>query len=131
MLETGSFFSIATLMLVISSIMLAVSIYVLFTARRDSIAQRRQMTLLRQDFRAITAAAKSVGQRVLVIERRQRSLAQRQDQADLYDAANQPYEQAIRLAQRGMDKNELLEVCGLSEGEADLINMLHKLDKVG
>ena len=60
----------------------------------------------------------------------QRNLAQRQDQVDLYDAANQPYEQAIRLAQRGMEKDELVEVCGLSEGEADLINMLHRLDKV-
>ena len=123
-------FTISILMLAISSILLLVSVYSLVWVRRQGRVQRHQLDNLRNDFRAITAAAKGVGKRVLQMERRQRNLAQRQDQVVLYDAANQPYEQAIRLAQRGMEKDELVEVCGLSEGEADLINMLHRLDKV-
>ncbi len=100
--------------------------------RRQRQQLRRQDALiaaLRQDLRALTTAAVGVGERVLETEQRQRRLAERQDQLDLYDAANQPYEQAIRLVQKGADVEELVEICGLNRGEAELIRMLHRLDK--
>lgn len=100
--------------------------------RRQRQQLQRQDALiatLRQDLRALTTAAVGVGERVLETEQRQRRLAERQDQLDLYDAANQPYEQAIRLVHKGADVEELVEICGLNRGEAELIRMLHRLDK--
>ena len=129
MLENPEMFSLPTLMFVISSVLLVLAIWTLLLARKNRSSQSRQLENLRQDFRALTSAARTVGQRVLEIERRQRNLAERQDQLDLYESANQPYEQAIRLTQRGANPQELVEVCGLSQGEAELVNLLHRLDK--
>nr|WP_314899470.1 DUF2802 domain-containing protein [uncultured Deefgea sp.] len=40
--------------------------------------------------------------------------------------ADTPYAQAIRLAQKGADANELAATCGISRGEADLIVALYR-----
>lgn len=97
--------------------------------RARLLRQDEVIASLRQDLRALTSAAVGVGGRVLDVERRQRRLAERQDQLDLYDSANQPYEQAIRLVHKGADVDELVDICGLNRGEAELIRMLHRLDK--
>lgn len=100
-------------------------------SRRQWLIQYRESVTLYRDLRALTAAAVGVGERVLELERRQRHLAERQDSVDIYDAANQPYEQAIRMVQRGAKVSELVDICGLSQGEAELISMLHRMKKAG
>ncbi len=112
-----------------SGLMLLFAGWFFLLAMRYRRLQARQIAHLHRDFRALTAAARGVGQRVLEIERRQRNLAERQDQLDLYDAANQSYDQAISLVHRGMGVTELVKNCGLSEGEAELIYLLHRLDR--
>ncbi len=99
---------------------------------RALIAKQHQYILsLQRDLKAITAAGVGMGQRVLELERRQRRLAERQETGgtDLYESANQPYEQAIRMAQGGAKPKELMDICGLSQSEADLISLMHRLDK--
>ncbi len=118
---------------VTSVVLLLVTLVVLSAVvrrmRRRLLHQDERISALRQDLRALTTAAVGVGERVLGAERRQRRLAERQDQLDLYDAANQPYEQAIRLVHKGAGVDELVDICGLNLGEAELIRMLHRLDK--
>lgn len=91
----------------------------------------RQLEVMRNDIRALTTAAMGVGGRVLELERRQRRLAERQEQLDIYESANQPYEHAIQMARHGSGVEELVEVCGVSKNEAELITMMHRLDKAG
>ena len=98
-------------------------------SQRYWLRQSRETVTLYRDLRALTAAAVGVGERVLELERRQRNLAERQDSVDIYDSANQPYEQAIRMVQRGSKVSELVDICGLSQGEAELISMLHRMKK--
>ena len=81
------------------------------------------------DLRALITASVGMGERMLEMERRQRRLAERQEQLDIYDAANQPYEQAIRMAQNGSKIEELVDICGLSKTEAELIKIMHRFDK--
>lgn len=91
-----------------------------------------RIATLQKDMRALTAAAVGMGERVMEIERRQRHLAEQQekpDRPDLFDAANQPYEQAIHLARHGANADELVATCGLSTSEAELITIMHRLDK--
>ncbi|NOZ37699.1 MAG: DUF2802 domain-containing protein [Gammaproteobacteria bacterium] len=100
-------------------------------------AQTRTNTELLQctqnDLRALISASLGMGERMQEVERRQRRLAERQEQLDIYDAANQnqPYEQAIRMAQSGSKTEELVDICGLSETEAELIKIMHRFDKAG
>jgi len=79
----------------------------------------------------LTTAAVSVGERLLEVERRQRRLAERQEQVDIYDSANQPYEHAIRMVEKGASVEQLVDVCGLSTNEAELLHMMHRFDKAG
>ncbi|VAX13770.1 hypothetical protein MNBD_GAMMA24-1519 [hydrothermal vent metagenome] len=94
-------------------------------------ANTERLQRTQNDLRALISASLGMGERMLEVERRQRRLAERQEQLDIYDAANQPYEQAIRMAQNGSKTDELVDICGLSETEAELIKIMHRLDKAG
>ena len=120
---------------------LAVLITSLFTFRRQRKLQELQslsMESLQRDLRALANAAVGVGGRVLEIAHQQRkrpvvvtSQAEPQTIApvDMYNSSNQPYEQAIRMAQTGANVDDIVNVCGLSRSEADLVSMMHRLDK--
>ncbi|MDH5778243.1 MAG: DUF2802 domain-containing protein [Gammaproteobacteria bacterium] len=115
--------------LALSVCALLVSVLFLIRSRRELAGRVKEIVTLQRDIRAITAAAIGVGERVLELERRQKRLTERQDTMDIYDPANQPYEQAIRMVQTGSDVTELVDICGLSESEAELITLMHRLDK--
>ena len=97
--------------------------------RRQNRQQQQALASVKNDLRALTTAAVSVGERLLEVERRQRRLAERQEQVDIYESANQPYEHAIRMVEKGASVEQLVEVCGLSTNEAELLHMMHRFDK--
>ncbi|MDZ7804191.1 DUF2802 domain-containing protein [Thiohalophilus sp.] len=99
--------------------------------RRQNKQQQLTLAAVKNDLRALTTAAVSVGERLLEVERRQRRLAERQEQVDIYDSANQPYEHAIRMVEKGASVEQLVDVCGLSTNEAELLHMMHRFDKAG
>jgi biopolymer transport protein ExbB/TolQ len=111
----------------------------LVSMRRQRKLQQQQslsMQSLQRDLRALANAAVGVGERVLVVERQQRKQQQvvptqptSIQPVELYDTANQPYEQAIRMAQNGASVDDIVNICGLSVSEAELITMMHRLDK--
>ena len=116
----------------------------LFSIKRQRKLQQEQslsMQVLQRDLRALANAAVGVGGRVLEIERQQRkrpavvSVQQEsvQSQAsapiEFYNSSSQPYEQAIRMVQTGATVDDIVNVCGLSKSEAELVSMMHRLDK--
>ena len=106
--------------------------FVLFTLHQHLHQNRISKELLKQtqnDLRALINASVKMGERMREVERRQRRLGERQEQLDISDAANQPYEQAIRMVQNGSKTDELEEICGLSNTEAELIQIMHRFDK--
>ena len=121
-IDTGSVLSLLSIVLVVS-----IALYVRVSAQLRR--QHKANAELRQQMRALTSAALGMGERVLEMERRQKHLSERQDQVDIYESANQPYEQAIRMAKSGADIEELVNTCGVSENEAHLIELMSKLDK--
>ena len=116
----------------------------LFSFKRQRKLQQEQslsMQMLQRDLRALANAAVGVGGRVLEIERQQRkrpAIVQVQEQVkpqatqapvEFYNPTNQPYEQAIRMAQSGASIEDIVNVCRLSKSEAELVTMMHRLDK--
>ena len=114
--------------LVLSLFALVLAGVALWSMRRERARLAREAEVVRGDMRALVSAAVGVGERVMRLERQLTQLAERQDQLDLNDPAHQSYQQAIRMARRGSDMNELIEVCGLTRGEAELVAMLHRLE---
>ena len=111
--------------------------------RRLQQQQSLSMQSLQRDLRALANAAVGVGGRVLEIERNQRkrpTVVSSQEHPSVqpsittatvehYSPSNQPYEQAIHMAQTGASVDDIVNVCGLSKSEADLVCMMHRLDK--
>lgn len=77
------------------------------------------------DLAALNAGSIGLGERLLRIERNQKLLAQRLEQIELHDRTSASYNQAITLIKQGINKQDLMETCDLSEAEAGLLMMMH------
>lgn len=104
--------------------------------RRIVKEQRHTISLLTADLRALCNAGVTMGERLHKMERQVRQLAQqqtalgqRQEQIDQQEPEARAYTQAIKMAQKGASIDDLVDVCGLSRGEAELVAMMHRLGK--
>ncbi len=126
-------------------VVLVMSLFSIKRQRKLQQDQNLSMQSLQRDLRALANAAVGVGGRVLEIERCQRKspvavVSQQQSTptqqasyvnapVEFYNSSSQPYEQAIRMAQSGATVDDIVNVCGLSKSEAELVSMMHRLDK--
>lgn len=90
--------------------------------------QHKQLHKLENDLRALSAGAVGVDQRIGRLEQRARRIRERQEQLEMRDNSR-PYDQAIRMVHKGTNVEEIMAVCELSRGEAELIQMMHSMDK--
>lgn len=124
---------------VFTALFLGVAVLLLsLQVRRTHLRDRAAMAVLQGDLRALCGAAVAMGERVNGLERQLRQVAQRQEELGLRqeqlgaeESDGRSFEQAIKLAQRGAAVDELADICGLTRGEAELIAMMHRLDKAG
>ncbi|MBE0509340.1 MAG: DUF2802 domain-containing protein [Chromatiales bacterium] len=115
----------------------AASAAVLINTRRSAQliqAQNQALDVLQKDLRALCNAAVQVGGRVHRLEQslkqlqqRQQELGLRQDKLVHPEPEARSFEQAIKLAQKGASVEELMDICDLSRGEAELMSMMHRL----
>lgn len=100
-------------------------------AKRFSVQQHSQSdsTCFTTDISALNAGSIGLGERLLKIERNQKLLTQRLEQLELHANGNESYSQAISLVKQGINKQDLMATCELSEGEAGLLMMMHKKKK--
>ena len=119
-----NFFNINEWLMISVVAVLIISLLSLKRQRKLQELQSLSMESLQRDLRALANAAVGVGGRVLDIERQQRKrpsvvTSQTDSQSttvpvDFYGSSNQPYEQAIRMAQTGANVDDIFNVCGLS-----------------
>jgi hypothetical protein len=92
--------------------------------RRLTDAERRLQSL-DNDLRAIFSASKGVDKRLARMEKKLKFQTERQDKLELHEPNLQAYGQAARMVRKGADADELVDTCGLSRGEAELIMFLN------
>ena len=138
-----NFFSATEWLLAAVAVVLVISLFSFKRQRKQQEQQSLSMQALQRDLRALANAAVGVGGRVLEIERQQRKrpvvvTTQEQEPVqtqevnapiEFYNSSSQPYEQAIRMVQTGASVDDIVNVCGLSKSEAELVSMMHRLDK--
>ena len=107
------------------------------TVRAKSSYQQllKDQTAIQTDLRALCNAAVQMGERVNhteselnIVQQRQQELGVRQDNMVQSETHEISFEQAIKLARKGSSVEELMEICDLSRGEAELVAMMHRLD---
>lgn len=120
----------------IAALIAVAALLMLWMQRQTARRQQQAIELLQGDLRALCNAAVTMGERVSRIERQQRQLMQRQqelgqkqEQLAQEEPEGQSYGQAIKLAAKGASVDDLVDVCGISRGEAELVAMMHRLEK--
>ncbi len=91
-------------------------------------AQSQKIEKLYNDSQGLFAGAVGNDSRIHQLEARTRRLVERQEQLENNRQAERPYEQAIRMVHQGSKVEDLMAVCKLSRGEADLIMMVHSAE---
>ena len=108
--------------------------------RKRFAVQQQQILSLQHDLRSLCSAAVNVGERLGAIEREssqlsreQKILSQKQSQTTIKVAtAEEPsFDQALKLAKKGASAEEIVDICNITRGEADLISMMYRLERAG
>jgi hypothetical protein len=109
------------------NLLLLVALLVIVRANiRRHGGNRSVIDSLQSDLAVLCKAAVGVDRRITRLEQQQKLQHERQDKLELRDSGMQSYGQAAKLVQKGADINELMDTCGLSFGEAELIKILHQ-----
>jgi hypothetical protein len=90
---------------------------------------------LQRDLQLLCNTAARQGERVVQLEQQmqrlieaQREFGQRQERILQGEGdGERTFDQAIKLARKGASIEELMEICGLPRGEAELVAMMHRL----
>lgn len=82
----------------------------------------------RDDLSAVVSAALGMGQRVEELEEKVRRQTERIEQRNLSEPLQQSYRQAMQMIDSGADIPTLVERCGVTRGEAELLENLYRAD---
>lgn len=107
--------------------------YALHFARRKCITQeeteqelQRRIQSLEQELGALCSASVGAGEHVVKLEQQVQRITERQDQLELRSTSARPYDQASQLVNKGANIEELMDSCGLTRGEAELLVMMQR-----
>ena len=88
-------------------------------------AQQR-VKQMEQELGALCSASVGAGDHVVKLEQKVRRIIERQNLLELRSSNDRPYSQASQLVHRGADIEELVNTCGLTRGEAELLVMMQR-----
>lgn len=87
----------------------------------------QQLAALRQELGTVNSGAIGVGQRLISVEKKlNRAIDAQQQLTPRDDMDNQPFNYASSMAVKGADVQQLVERCGVSEAEAQLMTLVKK-----
>lgn len=99
--------------------------YKIRRTQRQLASMDSQIQSQANDLRAMFSASKGVDKRLARIEKKVKIQHERQDKLELHEPNLQSYGQAAKMVRKGADADELVDTCGLSRGEAELIMFLN------
>jgi hypothetical protein len=122
-----------TMLAVVFAMALAALGYLYYRARLqiaelayDGRDLRERLKQIEQEIGALCSASMGAGEHVVRLEQQVQRIVERQNQIDMRINLERPYSQASQLVTRGADIEELVETCGLSRGEAELLVMMQR-----
>jgi hypothetical protein len=97
--------------------------------RDTQTACARMVAAMQRDVGALLDGSRGVSDTIHAHHRHIRQLLARQDKLELYDSGEARYREAVALLGKGASEQELVQTCGLSRGEAQLVVHLNHLRK--
>jgi hypothetical protein len=97
------------------------------TALREQLENAQQrLRQLEQELGALCSASAGAGDHVVRLEQQVRRIIERQNLLEMRAASDRPYQQASQLVHKGADIDELVDTCGLTRGEAELLVVMQR-----
>lgn len=127
-MEIFSLITTQNTLLVILAMSLCLHVFQISRIRRSQFqlsSMHSQLQSQANDLRAMFSASRGVDKRLARIEKKVKIQNERQDKLELHEPNLQAYGQAARMVRKGADADELVDTCGLSRGEAELIMFLN------
>ncbi|NOZ52269.1 MAG: DUF2802 domain-containing protein [Gammaproteobacteria bacterium] len=122
--------ALATLAMSAISMLILIAMVIMYRYFNKMLNQQEiTIEILKDDLSALCAGAIGIGEHVARLEENSRSLTVRQDKLEMQEAPERSYKQALKMAQRGAELNEVIKDCGIAHGEAELILLANRLDK--
>ena len=87
---------------------------------------RQRLTQVEQELAALCTASVGAGDHVVKLEQQVKRIIERQNMLELRASNDRPYAQASQLVHKGADIEELVDTCGLTRGEAELLVMMQR-----
>jgi hypothetical protein len=81
---------------------------------------------LEQELAALCNASVGAGEHVLRLEHQMQRIIERQNGLEMRVVGDRPYNQASQLVNKGANIEELVDTCGLTRGEAELLVMMQR-----
>lgn len=124
---------IVILLLVALSAGLAIQYRLLETTRRNQaeltdnlrLAQDR-VQQMEQELAALCSSSVGAGEHLMRLQQQVRRINERQNVMEMRSVGDRSYAQASELVHKGADIQELMEACGLTRGEAELLVMMQR-----
>jgi chromosome segregation ATPase len=117
----------------LAAVALGYQTYALRRAQRGTAALEENLSQLHervqqleQELGALCSASVGAGEHVVRLEQQVRRIVERQNHLEMRASVEQPYSHASQLVTRGADIDELVETCGLTRGEAELLVMMQR-----
>ncbi len=125
-------YSLAIFALIVSDILLVClgALFYRVCSRAPSAGESEQMltsTKMHAEITAMSGSLAALDDRLVGIDRHIGRLSEQNEQQRVAtkDSSRKTFEVATKLALRGADVDELVSLCGLTRGEAELIRMVH------
>ena len=90
--------------------------------------QDARLASLQADLGALCRASLGAGERIVQLANQVRWLDERQERTELQTMSERSFDRAIKLVQEGGDIDALMQQCGLTRGEAELLVTVHGMD---
>ncbi|GLQ32368.1 DUF2802 domain-containing protein [Litoribrevibacter albus] len=107
-----------------------ISVGIAYSCYRKSELARQQVTeelaLVLSEFKAFKSSSIGIGKKLMGLEKDLADTVEKQQDFEFQDPNSLPYTQASRLIQMGADAEDLVNSCGLSKAEAELLMLVNR-----
>jgi len=94
--------------------------------REKSASASERVHQLEQELGALCNASVGAGEHVLRLEQQMHRIIERQNGLEMRSVGERPYNQASQLVNKGANIDELVDTCGLTHGEAELLVLMQR-----
>ncbi len=97
-------------------------------SKNEAVEYDRKLRLLARELNQLRKSLVDPINRLYESEQRSRRITERLEQLELREKSSRQYGQAAKLVNNGSSIEDIMEICGLNRGEAELIKVMNELD---